>query len=343
MARRKKGAAAAAVAVEDPVDIAVANEIAMPEMPPEEEGESADQPTGATPPMYAQCECGARLVLDHEKEAGVCEDCGHLGGDGKLYRTEEEAKTSPATGDWSTPADETTPPEAAAEPGTSETIASSAETTAPAPETKPAATATATQPSLFPPPDFDLDAAFTEICAKNRTVEARRREWESLKEETADAKKQYEAAAKAAEEAISLYDQRYREHLATVRRHEECEAAYLEKLEKEAAAKQTEPSASGAPTLTAEERVMVFDAPFGGLTPAQLEQQDTTRGGDTGPSAAVPGSPADSPTPLTDSLPKCRTCDNVLALDVEKATGQCESCTCVAADAPQPREQAESF
>lgn len=74
-------------------------ETAAPEPAPEPETAAAGDIPGDIPgdteaaglPEYPHCACGGRLVTEAERAAEVCEDCGHLGADGKLYKTPELA------------------------------------------------------------------------------------------------------------------------------------------------------------------------------------------------------------------------------------------------------------
>lgn len=75
---------------------------------PEPETAATETPAGDIPgdipgdtaaaalPEYPHCACGGRLVTEAERAAEVCEDCGHLGADGKLYKTPEAARLADA-------------------------------------------------------------------------------------------------------------------------------------------------------------------------------------------------------------------------------------------------------
>lgn len=148
-------------------------------------------------------------------------------------------------------------------------------------------------PFPIPPPEpFDEHAAFLDICGKNATVKSLERVYLELKERTKSAKDQWEAAASTASQAIAEYDRKSREADEYAIRQEKLQAAYVEKLEADAATA-AQPELSIEPVLvTAADRV---------------------------PDLA-------SATPLADALPTCA-CGNALALDTEKATGVCDWCS----------------
>ena len=213
---------------------------------------------------YPHCACGAVLALPAEQAVGACEACAPL-----------QVKAHQA---WIPPA-ETTDAGAAGPQDV---------------------------PLPFPPapvPPFDFHAALVDITEKNRAVESLERVYQELKERTADAKKQWEAAASAASLAISEYDRKAREAEAYAERQAELQAAYVEKLEAEAAK-------AAAPELP-------LETPCDGKTGTEV----AANGCSVAPQAA-----ADAPTSLSDALPTCQLCENKLALDTELEKGICEDC-----------------
>jgi hypothetical protein len=204
---------------------------------------------------YPHCACGAVLALESEKAAGKCEAC-HAAAD----------FLEPVAPSDSAPSTEDVKPE-----GTPVNV--------PLPFPTP------------PPEPFDEHAAFLDICTKNATVKSLERVYLELKERTKSAKDQWEAAASTASGAIAEYDRKSRDADEYAIRQEKLQAAYVEKLEADAATAAQPELPIEPPLVTAADRV---------------------------PDLA-------SAAPIGDALPACA-CGNALALDTELVTGHCEAC-----------------
>ena len=183
-------------------------------------------------PDYPHCACGAALVMPDELEGGVCENCGHLGADGKLYQTSAESQAT----ELAAAADDVIDAEVPAEPA-------------------PAASEPI-QPSLLPPEPFDEHAAFEDLCKKARSVEAYRRAYEEKKQAAADAKKQLDSAALLLEQTTTTYDVKARAWAQEQERQAQLQQAYREQLEAQVAEQADQPvqepaaQPEAAPALT---------------------------------------------------------------------------------------------
>lgn len=184
MARQKKAADPAVCEPVEPTD----------EVPDEPEAIETDGP------QYGNCPCGARLVLEDEIAAGVCEHCGFLWPDGILRATAPPEPGTPERDDLERLENE--------------------KANAVAPLSPPS------QPSLFPPEPFNEHAALEDIFKKTRAVEAYRKTYEELKQRASDAKKQWESAATLCEEATTAYETKYRAWVEADERQRELVDAY---------------------------------------------------------------------------------------------------------------------
>jgi Zn finger protein HypA/HybF involved in hydrogenase expression len=158
---------------------------------------------------------------------------------------------------------------------------------------------------------FDFHAAFTDIGKHNRDVEARQKVYLDLNERAKDAKKQWEAAASSLTLMIAEYDRKAREAEEAEARQEKLSAAYTEKLEADAA-KAAAPELPIAAAPTAESRVMADES-------AAVDEVPPESG------SVASGVAQPNPTPLSDALPTCA-CGAALALDTERARGECDDC-----------------
>ena len=175
---------------------------------PEAEPQAVPENQGL--PDYPHCKaCGAALVMKDEQAAGVCEACGHLGADGKLYATDAEAAA----------ADESAGDDAEVE-GLEGEANEHAEAPAEAAATEPK------QPSLYPPEPFDEHAAMVDLRKQARTVEAYRKAYEEKNEVAKSAKKQLDAALLLLEQKGTEYDRKAREWEAEQERQAELLEAY---------------------------------------------------------------------------------------------------------------------
>ena len=233
-------------------------------------------------PEYPRCGCGAALVLPAEQAAGKCEACAPtLNVEAGVAATSADATTdAPGAAPASAPIDVLLP---------------------------------------FPPapvPPFDFHAAFVDIAKKTRGVEAYQKTYQELADRTKDAKKQWEAAASSLTLAITEYDRKARESEEYAERQERLQAAYVEKLEAEAAAK-------AAPELPLDQS-RGKDAQSRAMADERVSGPATK----SGPLPEVDASAyPEGATPLQDALPTCGLCENVLALDTEKDAGICEGCS----------------